>query len=945
MKFLEADIEFKEFEHDDEDEEDPHQESSLLIDLDDAVESQIWTPSDPSQKPFYNQAMLDVLGRFSNCTLSADVQNNSVKIQPRTASDIQGVKQRLSNLESIYARPLPLIHVLKLQKNHPYSLMLHRLHEEKEPGSRFNSDGTLTRLLIAQDSPLHARVKGEKAKPGNLTILRYYKQKEPQKRIIQPMKPAINNLASSFFNEVKVNDIGSESPRQPIPGPQVTANEREIEKWRENISAGPPPKSPAAPPKSVDTKAVSKKSFTDTQTGPHITKDTPLQSNQPQSLGMKPSVRPDQAIRNPPSVSMSPGLAWSDALRRQVPSHEHSGSQWITKAPNRNQRQKQALSTETAQLQQPTFAVDFRKKNAAASVSSNRSRQGIASTQPSSRHPVQQTREGIHPGRVSQRNGPQTKAPEQNPRHSKVVTSSNPFDSLIDISQDTDDGYASESEQEGVVDELAEDEEEQPPRYLVSRQKAPAPASVRAPGSKSAFESRDKRQNASPLPSSRSATCNDWLRGHCTRGLGCKFVHEVKTQSKDVLASSSGTDATRTTGSTNITCPETNNDLPHNDDLTDKESKLLDDCLAKVQEGLERARAVHGTISVEAEVGQVVLEDAKSDLRKMTINSSNFLETFNQLPKFDSLKGAFTNHVTTNVSDMDSLLDILSISSAPFHTSAFLDITCERSDKANLRFIVDVEPSRTPVAESLAKSPISLHAVLYAHHPQRVWDHRISVSSVQNSPISAFDGAEEYIDNLCIRNEDKTFPGPSPKGQDVNGLRTTACQLVKLARWKVPEHLTANESIYIQQKKVVNLVVLRKPDVDPSLFIAAYFPEEQLISNQNLWFEVTLGFNNLCKALVENEPYPDIVDPTQPSKDCGEVDLLGDAQLELGDKASWKPEDVLSKEKLSALHMVTTKLVERIDGVGALNRGPGQVYEERMAKKAEQERNQQDVFW
>ena len=377
----------------------------------------------------------------------------------------------------------------------------------------------------------------------------------------------------------------------------------------------------------------------------------------------------------------------------------------------------------------------------------------------------------------------------------------------------------------------------------------------------------------------------------------------------------------------------------------------LGEMLPKAYQALERARPTHGTISMVAQIGQIVVKDLPKQSRD-AVKPKEFQRLVQPLQRFDSIERSFSNLVSTSIVDMDSILEALGIGDqAPLHLKSFFEFSCRTSNGSFIRIVIDALNSAT---EPFLKTSENLHGAFYSHHPQHFWDSRFLITSHTKLPLSGYQGAEAFVKNLCIRKKDDAQITPSVEGKDGEGLEVHRCRLYTIARWNVTAALSPNIPLYVETTRVTDLKILRSltgPGSERAAakgsFRGGSETEKQMAKENRFWYEVSLGFKDPVLHFRHNEPYPDIVDPGSPTSDHAEVDTLAYRMdgLELGEKADWKPEQVLTEMQLLAICDVATKLVERIDNVGAGNEGLGWNREENLINTRKETEKAADVFW
>lgn len=236
-----------------------------LIDLGSSKE--FWTPNDPATniESFCSAQLLEELGRLTGCQLSLDAQNRQVLIKSGPDFVPTAAKRKLSNLEALSvsfrsANSITCYHTNYVQAVSPG--VCHSLRAQNAPNASFqflklwdikknehikscHEDGTLTRLLIAEDSSF-AHDRDWRRRSDRIHILRVCHfnnmtgNHEPQMRNLSSMCKPTSSVARKAFSEVKFRNFGEtpsrpKSPSKPAPAPIRPEKANQVTNWIETV--------------------------------------------------------------------------------------------------------------------------------------------------------------------------------------------------------------------------------------------------------------------------------------------------------------------------------------------------------------------------------------------------------------------------------------------------------------------------------------------------------------------------------------------------------------------------------------------------------------------------------------------------------------------------------------------------------------------------------------
>ncbi|KAL9055523.1 MAG: hypothetical protein Q9162_003520 [Coniocarpon cinnabarinum] len=859
-----------------------------LIDLSTEAEKTSWLPSAFSTQSQldsgFPQDLLHALGQVTHCQLTLDSSNRRIVIKPMsTLSDVSSVKLRLTNIEDLYISEIPVIHSLKISSQPDLIFRIQKLHENAEENAAFNEDGTLSRLLFPADSSVF-NVRNKTQSRGKIL------------QMLSILRAYKRKLSVELSEPVKVK----QQPLKP-PAEKPMTTFLSCMKFRELGSDAVRTVQQQPEPEAVERAP-------EHETVKHWVDDV-VESQLP-----APSTKPVLQVKaTPPST---------DTVTKKTPEPVSR----VTEGPFRNASHSNVFATSTYDIQYAAAATSTNAPPEPAGLAWDATPiQGGASPRDRPSKRQEKSRCVPSPSKpkpklvVKQSRGP---PPTQNnsrnkqpwkPQPPKSLASTNPFAQLgMGEEEEEDDEEEPEENQSGTSDvkERLAQEDLPPARLRVNRRRAPGPP----PLPRSQTDELDLPSSSEPSAVSTPATS---LASTDDISPFSNMLKSIKREDMDLRL----------------------------------QATSFRNSVSRLHSSLERARALQGCLSTKVQLGKIVVRHADAEIRN-DITAENFESKFKQVAGMDTLDRSFTNNVTTSATDIDALLQQLGISESSklLHQSAFFELYCVRSDKSYTRIIVDVLEGDDEPAEPFAQSSEALQGVWYNHHPQRAWDSRLVISNHTNYPLENISGANEFVHRLSIRH-DADYIAPSVGGLNNDSLSLDQARFCTVIQWPLVTGWNSKEDIYIEVKRVLDEPISVFQATDPSAergrFSAICPPEKKAIRDQCLWYEISLGLVNPSTQLIQNEPYPQIIDPARPKRDRAEVDILEHTSgtLHLYEKANWKPEEVLTSRQLLALHEVATKVVERMDGIGAKNKGFGAQKEADLKKAREKQLNMPDQFW
>ena len=320
---------------------------------------------------------------------------------------------------------------------------------------------------------------------------------------------------------------------------------------------------------------------------------------------------------------------------------------------------------------------------------------------------------------------------------------------------------------------------------------------------------------------------------------------------------------------------------------------------------LEHARSFKGYVNVEVQIGQLLLHGFKSGealnfSKLLSINKEDFESGIAKLLYAKEMDALFTPRLTAQVEEACHLLvpRLFGDGQPAFLTECFFEILLLDKDNREVCARVTDDPSAAAVfllAEDIG--------VEHAHFPKRTWDARFAVT-----------GRKDYEIPEDIKKMTSTARVSVHGGDDLDQRRSKlkfridSNEIsVKVVYSKRRLHYLTKVSPEVKfQVTEVRQHELKQSQLDASAWLANSYTLPVMIARHEIWFEGTIYISR--NPLLEEN-----------------------MTLELGEDASWVPQDILGETLLSDLRKVTEQLVTRIDGVGFKNEGIRGDLQDRLA--------------
>ncbi|MCJ1469281.1 hypothetical protein MMC07_007914 [Pseudocyphellaria aurata] len=325
------------------------------------------------------------------------------------------------------------------------------------------------------------------------------------------------------------------------------------------------------------------------------------------------------------------------------------------------------------------------------------------------------------------------------------------------------------------------------------------------------------------------------------------------------------------------------------------------------------AKNSQGPIKLRAEVGRILINhmSGSAEYKKKPFLPSEWSQVFPAKKGSSKLESLFTNLLTTSPTDAQFVLNLKldtgrqMFSESPIKRKVTYRFECSTTTDDQIIVEVDERGSYEVLCNKY------LIGALNWHFPRRFWDARLTVRSSEQVSNEIRNSIREMVDNLCIHPslDQKTFDFSTKI--DTGDL---CIQAITVHRETI--HQTAEYKDILLHLMEVQELNLRTQETKVD-YRASLPPVPNTTSpGCKIWWEVSLSSVSAADKLKQNDA------------------------LELGDLASWMPDQVVGNS-VADLSYVARDLVERIDAVGSLNKGP----KGESGTKTSDKEKPSDVYW
>ncbi|KZF23802.1 hypothetical protein L228DRAFT_282485 [Xylona heveae TC161] len=327
---------------------------------------------------------------------------------------------------------------------------------------------------------------------------------------------------------------------------------------------------------------------------------------------------------------------------------------------------------------------------------------------------------------------------------------------------------------------------------------------------------------------------------------------------------------------------------PEDEDFTNLEKNIAQ-AQTDGMKLLEYAQTYSGEIKLQVDIGRILVDGVQKKFRKMPFVDEEFEEIFagvqgqnGPLPT-----ASFVKMLTTSFIDAEFITDLKSaggqrlFQDTPHEYRITYEFNCLMRDNTSIMIEVDED-----LEFEVKKHPTTL-GTIYTHFPKRSWDTRLALTGtdfvtdaeVSEGPIKSI------VKNINI-----------PPGRtcldlvtQINGkaLRIQSVMLRRQANYASRQF----PHVMLNVTEVQDLCIQVNKD-DKDMVRACAMPQEQMVNDDRLWYEVAVTSSRADEVFRENLNIPP------------------------GDMVKWSPSEFVDKDIFDSLIRVASDVVQRIDSVG-----------------------------
>lgn len=321
--------------------------------------------------------------------------------------------------------------------------------------------------------------------------------------------------------------------------------------------------------------------------------------------------------------------------------------------------------------------------------------------------------------------------------------------------------------------------------------------------------------------------------------------------------------------------------------------KRFDDAAAQL---LDKALRCHGPIDLAVGLGRLVIDpdQGSTEFKNKSFNTSEWSSAFptSHTVGQSALETIFTPRLTTSPIDVQSILDICQTQGKnPRKLFNFPEVVrkvsyafvCKTKENEQITITVGEDGISQVIG-----SEIFIGAIDW-HFAKRSFDARLSVIAHEPLLRNYEQHAQDIASSMTIS-----------MSSNQQTLLTTQPKEGELAILSITRH---RETAYTTRKYADLLLNIREVQ-EFELFSSGneshgvIKPSKEMIIDEKLWYEAFLT-STIAKATMRESD-----------------------TLELGDMATWSPEDIISKGVIQNLHELSCEVVANIDHIGFDNKGP-----------------------
>lgn len=318
--------------------------------------------------------------------------------------------------------------------------------------------------------------------------------------------------------------------------------------------------------------------------------------------------------------------------------------------------------------------------------------------------------------------------------------------------------------------------------------------------------------------------------------------------------------------------------------------------MAAIMQMLEYGRSSRGPVDIEVQFGQSFIYNFSQSAAAFVKGQMTIEKYERKMPELlfeKEIKTYFSRRLTTSISEASRLVvpDIFGME--PYKVDAFYELIVQDRDNKEIRIKTFGDGDQLDCYEV---TPPSEHiGEVYYDFPKRFLDARLAV--VGYSKYEVPEAVEKLVKTIHTTTKPISQPGTSQEIEfkfrnESSALRVKAV----LGKRQLHYRSTEYQDLSLQLTEVRDLTVQNKMRHDPAAYRVLGQDPTQLVKNHKLWFEASI--------LVSRSP---LVEQNN--------------KLQLGDDASWEPQEILSEDLLHTIKTTTEVIMSRLDATSVSNHG------------------------
>ncbi|KAI9789357.1 MAG: hypothetical protein M1835_001724 [Candelina submexicana] len=303
---------------------------------------------------------------------------------------------------------------------------------------------------------------------------------------------------------------------------------------------------------------------------------------------------------------------------------------------------------------------------------------------------------------------------------------------------------------------------------------------------------------------------------------------------------------------------------------------------------LQHARSFNGDIRLAVDIGRILLSGVPSQFMTSPFAETEWDNVFTARGGSGIPRSTFTNMLTTSFVDASFILSLKTpgggrlFQEQPHEFKVAYEFNCVTEEAKEIILEVD------EFANYEVNKSVEVLALLYWHYPKRAWDAMLTLTGATRVTDFCEDAIKTIINHLEIPEQtllDLHTKAPSKDLRVQTVLLRRETRYFAIAHPDIVLHLTEVQQLFVERPSKYDLRAFAKPPAE-------------MIKDNRLWYEVSLSSKFAAAKFNEN------------------------LELELGDDASWEPQEFIDRSVFENLKLVTAKLVSSLDGIGSANQGP-----------------------